>query len=327
MYTISALTIAALAARGVTALSSRQIFEIPNSTFVENIAIRSDASLLLSTFDHGRLYVLDPKSSNPSPEEFVELPGATGLTGIAEVGPNRFAVTASIANKTSYSFANMSVCVVDFGCSSRKHRDAAAHRAPTVRTVTNIPQAKCLSGMAALPATSHVVLSAEFFTGSIYRTDTRTGAADIVFQDDALGPAPGSVVPLGANGIKIHDGHLYFANSARGTFGRVPIAVDGSRAGDVEVLATLQRNASATAWDDFVMDLQGFAYVALHLVALERIAPGGEQVTLLGGDNGTVLKSTTLVAITADEKTLYITTGGSTGNGVAYGEQIVEVDL
>jgi len=80
----------------------------------------------------------------------------------------------------------------------------------------SVPDTQMLNGMAALPATPHVVLSAHSNGARIFPINTLTRAVDVTFADPLLGPGSNTSVPLEAIGLKIFNGYLYFTNSGRG---------------------------------------------------------------------------------------------------------------
>jgi hypothetical protein len=184
-----------------------------------------------------------------------------------------------------------------------------------------------LNGMAALPATPYVVLSADSIGARIFRINTRTRAVDVAFSDPLLGFGSNTAVPLGANGLKIFNGYLYFTNSGQGLFARVKINKDGSKAGNIEVITKLPGTPSTTyAYDDFTFDLNGNAYAALHSYWVAKITPDGTQTILEGDPNTDFFKEPTSAALSLDGKSIYVSTGGTTtSNGTVYGGQVIQV--
>ncbi|KAK3936957.1 NHL repeat-containing protein [Diplogelasinospora grovesii] len=301
------------------AVVAKQLFEFNRSVWVENIAVRQNGNLLLTTLDQGRLYTLDPSSPNPEASLVVQLPGVTGLSGISELGftSDIFAVAGGLINETTFSITPGSTSVY-----------VIAHSLPPVtgvilRTIP-VPAAVVINGMTTLPNPLYrrVVLGADSGAGSIYRVDTSSGSVESVFQDAQLGPGSGGTGPAaqGVNGIKIFNGYLYYTNSHMGTFGRIRMSDDGRKFGKVEVLADVPVSGEATGLDDFALDEQtGVAYVALHPGSVLRIDTTDAKVTtLVGGGTDSVLKEPTSVVMTEDGGSMYVTTGGG---------QVVEVCL
>ncbi|KAJ6561599.1 hypothetical protein B0H19DRAFT_1068354 [Mycena capillaripes] len=123
--------------------------------------------------------------------------------------------------------------------------------------------------------------------------DGRTGKSRVAIQDVSM--LPGAPAPaIGINGIHIRDAHLYFVNSQQQIFARVPLAVKGGNitaAGVVETLAAVEPVGQNP--DDFALDCEGRARVAVHPGALALFSPPASgrgnwtQVTAAGNDNGT----------------------------------------
>lgn len=304
--------------------TTRQLYQYPNFTFIENIAVRPNGHLLLDTFDDAKMYTLDPSQPNPETRLVAQPAGVDALTGIAEVAPDVFAVTGGMLNITSFSFVlgTGKVFLVDFrSCKAPSDK-------PTVQHIASIPDANILNGMVALPAYPHIILSVESVAGLLYRIDTSTGRVEVAFQDDKLGLGNGPLfTPLGANGIKIHGHYLYFANSNQKFFGRVKITARGDRAGDIEEIVGAP-NPTVNTYDDFAMSRDGTAYVSLHDSYLTKITPSGKQTIIAGGESAAVkLYGPTSAALKRDEKVVYVCTGGTTINGTVEGGQILEVRL
>jgi hypothetical protein len=166
--------------------------------------------------------------------------------------------------------------------------------------------------MAALPAIPRVVLSADSHGSCIYRINTLTRVVGVVFTDPLLGYGPNFKV--GINGLKIFNGYVYFTNSGEGTFAQVKINDDGSKAGDVEIIARLtgEPPGMGHAFDDFTLDSDGNAYVTLHNNEIVKITPDGTQTTFAGGNDSTVFKNPTSAATSQDRKSIYAATAGAT---------------
>ncbi|KAE8324361.1 hypothetical protein BDV39DRAFT_207849 [Aspergillus sergii] len=317
MRIIPTLALLAIAADRVVGLETRELFHFSTSVDIENSALRPDGSLLLTTFDQGRLYTLNPSVPNPEAELVAALPGATALCGIAAIDIDKFAVIGGI--RGNYSYTNETIYTVDFSADPTN---------PTIKVVSRIPNAIMLNGMAALPAHPHVVLAGDARLGAVFRIDTDTGNAEIAFTDPLLTAPSNASTPIGVNGLKIAGGYMYFTNTAREIFARVPIDGFGQKMGEIEVIAALN-NADLYNWDDFVVleDLN-VAYLAQPDNAIARVSLDGEQNIIVGGgDDGTALVGTTSLAITQDGKTLYATTRGGTVDGSVYGGQVVRVQL
>lgn len=310
---------------------AREIFAFQDATFIENLAIRTNGHILLNTFSSGDVYSLDPTAASPKPVVAASLPGATGLTGIAPIGPDVYAISGGVHLPFSFLEGTMRVYTVDFlAPASPGDQGLGSGNTVTVTSSTHVPNTQMLNGMAALPGKPFVVLSGDSIGGRMFRIDTQTGGVDVAFTDPWLEPGDGAKVPLGVNGVKIFEDRLYFTNSAKGVLARVKIDGDGNKVGDVEVLARLPGGGGEDGWsayDDLAIDSKGTAYVAMHGNAVMKITRGGKQTVLAGGGSDTFLKEPTSVALTEDEKTIYVSTGGKKIGDKEYGGQIAKVSV
>ncbi|KAG8421475.1 hypothetical protein J3458_003353 [Metarhizium acridum] len=311
-----------LGASPITGLTATQLFQFTNkSQFVENIAVRPNGHLLLDTFDNGRLYTLDPSAKEIVPQVIARIPGTTALTGIVDVAHDLYAVSAGILNFTDFSFepGTSKIALVDV-------RDCHHAKLASVNVTAQIPEAGILNGIAGLPKHRHIVLSADSKTGRVYRVNTLNGKVDIAFQDDRFTPGPHpKLVPLGINGIKVFEGYLYLTNSEQRFVARIKINDFGEKAGDLEIITTLPLNPPKTP-DDFSIARDGTIYLGAHSDTLVKITPDGKWVSLVEGSNaGVYLNGPTSTALSKDEKTVYVTTGGGGQSG--QGGQIFAVKL
>jgi hypothetical protein len=287
------------------AQSVTQLFNFSSYVDIENSHVRPNGHLLLTTFDAGRLYDLDPLSSSPQAELVAALPGATALTGIAALGADQYAIAGGV--RGNYSYTNETIYKVDM-----------SGEPAGIEIVAQLPDAIMLNGMAPLPTTPHVVLAADSRQGCIFRVDTDSGEVDVAFADEATMTAPtDAAVPIGINGLKIANGHVYFTNTARGLFARAPISESGDPAGPVEVLAQ-----SSASWDDFAVDESGVAFVAQANNALANVLPNGSLTTIV---DDPILLGPTSVNLLSDGSGALVTTRGAAVDGVQHSGQVCQV--
>ncbi|KAH7253887.1 uncharacterized protein BKA55DRAFT_538738 [Fusarium redolens] len=220
-----------------------ELVQIPN-TWIENVAIRSNGDLLMTTIGEGKVYSFTPNGTPAEPHAIFKIEGVNSLSGIVEVGEDVFAVTGGI-------FEGMS----KYGP---------------------------INGILALPRHKHIILAADAERGEILRIDTTTGHIEVAIKDEALTPVPGGLFPVGVNGIKIFNDYLYFTNTAHQSLNRVKIDDMGNKLGDFEVLVKLEKGSSY-APDDFAMDRHGNAYVVYWQDRVVKITQGGKQTVLVEG--------------------------------------------
>lgn len=278
--------------------------------------MRPNGHILLSSLSTPSLLDFDPVSRE-APTAVATFPNVTALLGSAPVGEDVFAFHAGDIVVETFSIARGSgaIFVVDMNSQPAK----------VLRSIS-IPNTVSLNGMAALPAHPHIVLSLDSSGGRVFRTNTQTGAVEVAFRNKDFKPSDNqNSVPVGANGLTIQGSTLYFTNSGKGFFARVPITDIGNLAGPIEKIHHINASLSR-AYDDFDVDYDGNAYVGLHPHRLVKIAPDGTQTALRAGTGeDPVLYHPTSVKLSNDQKTAYVVTTPS--GGEFEGGQIIAVDI
>ncbi|KAK3380945.1 hypothetical protein B0H63DRAFT_474627 [Podospora didyma] len=296
-----------------------QVYQYPDDTWIENLAILSSRHLLLTAFNIGsgsaaKLLTIDPDSVNPTPHVIAKLGNATALTGISALPGNRYAISGGEYGTFAFVNGTMSLFIVSI-----------KGNPPTGSVIDAIPVPDTLmmNGMVAVPSQPFTVLSADGVGGRILRINTRTRQVDVTWADPSLlGPGGNTALPVGVNGLRIRHGWLYFTNSGQGLFARVRIDRAGNKVGsEVQIIAKLTGPVDLTnAFDDFDLSSDGAAYVALEGSSILKFTSRGVQTTLVAGGQGSavVVKTPTSVAVEDDGRMLYVTTGGG---------QVLRVDL
>jgi hypothetical protein len=301
----------------------RQIYTFPNNTFIEDIAVRQNGDLLITSMSVPTLFNLDPTADNPVPYIIHTFPNASGLANIVETAPNIFTLVAAVWDLAATRVVNNSAVIWSIDLRS----DA---RAPIVRQIAAVTNSTSLNGLASVHGGSagpHLVLAADSALGRITRINLDTGSIDTAFSDplfEPLGSDPGT--NLGINGLLAHKGFLYFTNSAKGIYGRVAINEAGDRIGDTEIISTI---SFAGNYDDFAIDGSGTTWIATHpnnVVAVQ--ADDGSQTVLT---NETLLLNPTSSAFgkgsETQRHTLYVTNGGEFVGNDLVNEGVVAIDL
>ncbi|EJD41873.1 hypothetical protein AURDEDRAFT_68231 [Auricularia subglabra TFB-10046 SS5] len=309
----------------LTALESvarvRTVSRFPNGTWVENIAVRSNGHLLVTLLSAPEVWDIDPVSGlRRLVAQFFPTPGV-GAGGIAEVAPDVFAVaTNNVTVAPLNSILNSGIVwLVDL----RGTR-------PSVKKVTDIPEASSLNGMTRLDGRGRVLVS-DPGSGTVFRVDTRTGAVAVAVQDPLFTAPPPPALQLGVNGIRLRGRDLFFANSGKGLLGHVPIRADGTAAGAVRVIAT------DITPDDFALrpGTSREAFACLNpdnTVAL--VASNGTVAPIAGSIDSTLIPNPTSAQFgrtIVDAGTLYVTTAGGLASPVngtfIEGGKVVAIDV
>lgn len=293
----------------------RNVFTFPNNTFIEDIAVRSNSDLILTSESRPTLYSVNPTVSSPTASEIYTFPNTTGLSGITETSPDIFALVTGIWDLANTRATSLAIWTVNFN-----------HYTPIIRHVTNIVNSTIFNGIAAVPGSDKLILAADSAIGAVWRVNILMGTYEIVFQDPLFLPidlTPGT--NLGINGIRTKGRYLYWTNSARGTFGRVPINRLGEKTGPVEVLANI--TVPGGHYDSFDLDERDNTWIATHSSNVVEVKTDGSQVVIT---NTTLLKNPTSSQFgrgsLRERKTLYVTNGGEfAGNDLINGG-VVAVD-
>ena len=293
----------------------RQLYQFPNTVFhdIENIAIRPNGKLLLTTITEPVLYTLDPSASNPIATVVHHFDGYSGLAGITEVSPDLFAVVVG-----NYSVAEFRGIQGSFTIWTVNLNPTT----PVVKKVASLPAAQTLNGLTNLSST--LVLVADSAVGAVYSVDITSGASKITIQDAKFQAS--AYIPLGINGIHTRGSNLYYTNSAQNTYGMVPITAAGTAAGPASVIAT---GPVGTFVDDFAFDIAGSALITAHSTSIIEVPQFG------GGFEYTVANSSQIVqptsAIFGNKPstlcTLYVVTAGQVTGTLIVSGQVLAVSV
>lgn len=297
------------------------IYEFPPQTWVENLAVQSSGEILVTLLFKPEIYQIDPVQKTGILVHSFK--GYNSLLGIAELQPNIFYIAAGNFSLTSGGVPG-SWAIFELDLTKGATR-------PQVTKAADLPHAIFLNGITALNKAAGTLLVADSGAGVVYRLNVRSGTASIVIDDPTMKPLSNEI-PIGVNGLKIHNRNLYFTNLQQGLFARIPIQDDGVAAGPAAVLSRDVEGA-----DDFVLDPSGDAFVAENgLNSLAVLGPEGGNTTILAGaplQDKALLAGPTAVAFGRkrwDRESLYVTTsaGSASGaNATGLGGRLNRIDL
>ncbi|WP_405816090.1 hypothetical protein OG241_16130 [Streptomyces sp. NBC_01390] len=174
--------------------------------------------------------------------------------------------------------------------------------------------------VAALPADSGPNgLAVDSATGTLYIADSLKGVIWSVpaaggtptpwLTDTALAPVPTEALPIGANGLRFHNGALWISNFNKGTLLRVPITPAGVPGPIRQVaggLPNIDDLSFLTPWSDVVFAAQNGSSSNNGPDRVVVIYPNGTYKPVLTSADG--LASPSATAVRGDR--LYITDGG-----------------
>ncbi|KAJ5112888.1 hypothetical protein N7456_001422 [Penicillium angulare] len=277
-----------------------------NGSWIDNVVIRPDGSLLLTRLDVPEVWSVDADSGNATLA--YSFPNVTSCFGISEIDDDVFAVV--IGNFSTKTYAptpgSFSVQKLNFKShnTSDKRRDSQS-QSPVATQIAPLPDAQALNGMVTFTKESHLVLIADSPKGVVWKVNTKTGDYAVALNDTTMLPAKGQALPLGINGLKVVDGYVYYSSTTRMEFCRVKVDEEANAAGEYQVIA------SGFLPDGLDVALDGTAYIATDPQnSVVRVTPYGQISLVAGGQLSTQMPGATSCRLTADGKTLYVGTSG-----------------
>ncbi|KAK1706165.1 hypothetical protein BDP67DRAFT_529609 [Colletotrichum lupini] len=289
----------------VTSLQS-----VPGARSLENIAVRENGNLLVTSTASPTLFDLSPEARH-APIPVVTIDGVNSLLGITELGEKDvFYVLGSNLTSTENSNGLWKVDLRKF----RTSRNGTVLQPAVLSLITLVPSALQLNGMARLAKndTQNLLIS-DSGRGTVLRLNVNTKLVETVLAEPEMAPvSSNSSIGVAVNGIRIRGNKLYFVSLDQGLFGRVPISLTtGTATGPAETLAT-----NITFGDDFALSKDGkTAYVAtngpLEVLGIDLVHGGKTVVAsspLLGAASSVALD------LHHPRKVLYVTGAVSSGN-------------
>ena len=314
---------------------------LPQNTFLENLILRPDSSLLLTSITPPNLYLV-PSTTSPSIPVLLHK-FATAVTGIVSIAPDVFIISTGTHGTAGTAILHK-LDMTAYNSSLPSPIDSIS-----VSEVLKVPEALFLNGSTSLPNPEYPsILLADSLKGCIWRVDfptledqpklstwlSHTALSKSRFEPE-WAPWPG------VNGIKYHakTAFLYATNSEVGTFLRIKVDSKGSFApvGEPQVISR------KVVGDDLIVDQKGdFAYVTTNPnnTLMKVKLPGSDtnikneldvKVDLLaGGDNDDEFAGPTAVVWGQNEQELLVVTNGGmikpVGGEVGYA-RVLKVEL
>lgn len=287
-------------------------------TWLENLAIRSNGEILTTQLAPSPvLWQVNHLTGEPTTVATWDGDEWTGCLGIAETTTDVFYVilAAFVGDDFVKTSGVNSIFEVDMSTFELAADGVSVASNATVTHLTDIDEADFLNGMATLDD-EHIFVG-DVYSGVVYIVDVTTGDYQVAGNDTLMKfSVDGSVAStnLGSNGLKVHDGYLYWTNTARGFLARAPFGSDGVLTAAGEIVATNLAKA-----DDFQFAADGTVFVAQNQQDTLSAAWGVEDgtavtaVALAGSNISTILagvSSPKFGRTSTDSNRLYLSTSG-----------------
>ncbi|MGW2521559.1 SMP-30/gluconolactonase/LRE family protein [Streptomyces sp. NPDC001617] len=161
----------------------------------------------------------------------------------------------------------------------------------------------------AVDSAGRTLYIADSLKGIIWSVPVSGGSVTPWLTDDALAPVPTEALPIGANGLRFHNGALWVSNFNKGTLLRVPITGTGTAGPIRQVtggLPNIDDLSFLTPWSDVVFAAQNGSSSQNGPDRVVVVYPNGTYKPVLTSADG--LASPSATAVRGDR--LYITDGG-----------------
>ncbi|MDX3697924.1 hypothetical protein PV726_48800 [Streptomyces europaeiscabiei] len=164
------------------------------------------------------------------------------------------------------------------------------------------------NGLAIDPA-GRTLYIADSLKGTLWSVPVSGSSATPWLTDAALAPVPTEALPIGANGLRFHNGALWVSNFNKGTLLRVPGTATAT-AGPIRLVAgglpNIDDLSFLTPWSDAVLAAQNGSSSQNGPDRVVMIYPNGTYKPVLTSADGLASPSATAVR----GNRLYITNGG-----------------
>ncbi|KAJ9604634.1 hypothetical protein H2200_010748 [Cladophialophora chaetospira] len=279
------------------------IATFPPGSFLENLAVRHDGTLLVSDMLSGSIWYVDPRQHGATQEtiqlvhkfeledhhtivtvdggeeeeshdSYSSTPAAEAIIESPEEG-DVFYIASGIHGKKgtwwiyeldmrSFTPNAQSSNGVEDTKDAKTHSAATATSNAKITRLEPISAATWLNGGTTIQYDSHTVLLAESYQGRIYSYNIKTRKVEVWLEDPLLGKITARPPWPGVNGIQGHNTGVWFTNSDRGILGYIS-TLEGSSSGEEGRKADIiEVVATGCGGDDLDIDNQGNVYVATN---------------------------------------------------------------
>jgi len=303
-------------------LPSKVIYQFPQYTWIENLAVRKNGEILVTILTSPELYLINP--SDPKEPVLVhKFDEVLAVTGIIEVKEDVFYVGGGNYNLKAFSNEHGSYFVWEVDLT-----DFSKDSKAKIKKIVHLTGAGLPNGFELFSREEGTILIADSEVGAVWKVNVNDGKVENIIEIDEMKAPPPPALQMGINGLKVLDGYLYWSNTGALTFCRIKIDGEGKATGPAEILER------GILIDDFVFDKKGNAWLTTHgLNTLAVVKAGGGIVTAAGSISELTVAGGTACQFgrtTSDKDILYfVTTGGMSApvNGTEVeGGKVVAID-
>jgi hypothetical protein len=273
-------------------LPARSVAQLLPMTFLENLEIAADGTIVMTSMLDGRLWMLPPG-------------GEPRL--LAQVEGRAYSIAAAPDGGWLVFGTSVHGRVVVFKVTAEGRSSV----------IMEVPAGVFPNGVQRFPG-GHYLL-ADSITATIWDIDYNAGVASAWYSHPLLAPVPGQWAPA-LNGLKVFEDTLYMTNSSANTLLAMPIA-NGRSAGEPRIAA---RDFGG---DDFAIDRTGAIYMTTHpMDVVLRRDPNGRITRVAGPAEG--VRGCTACRFgraPGDETGLYVITDGGLFNPLSGGLKPAQV--
>lgn len=269
-----------------------------NGSWFENLALRSDGSLLATRIDAPELWSIEPNCDLSHPghgSRLVNFPNATSTLGITEIGQDVFAVVVGNLSLPSIlpTPGSFVVWKVDLtGITA------------TAKVLARMPEGDFLDGMTRF--SEDLLLIADALKGTIWRLNVTTGEYSTALSHTSMVPAAGQPVPVGVNGLKVLGDYVYYTSTSQEVYARIPVNHNATAVGPVEIIT------SGFTFDGFALTANGTAYLTTNPQnQVIEVSPEGRVRLLAGNQYMLAVGGSTAAALDQERSVLYVATSGA----------------
>ena len=176
LLSITAVANSSPLARRQAAVS--QVYKFTGSPLkAEGIAVRSNGQILVTFFDKGEAWLVDPPTKKAT--KVATFTDTTCSAAIAEVAPDVFAIVAG-RYSNSNTPGSWGVWKVDF---------SAGGTTPKTTLVKKVPESGMWNGLSAF--NNDTVLVGDATKGAVFKVNVNTGEYSVAIEDSTMKPSGG----------------------------------------------------------------------------------------------------------------------------------------